>query len=130
LGEVQRLPGVVSGVVQQNFDALNQRLGLLEQIFSLGEAFLGLAVLGDRKLAFGTSALTFSGGTTSSLKTVTHGLGTAPAVVIPITFAAGAFGSLVTFNIAAKEETTFSVNGETKSATGPGNVTFDWIAIG
>jgi len=88
-------------------------------------AFLQLASLANRKIAVGVASVTFSGSTSSSTTTVTHGLGKTPTVVLA-TPQLGVLSSADTFEYTATtfKVAAFSQPSLTLTATVP------WIAIG
>lgn len=90
---------------------------------------LELAVTGTgRKIAFGTVSVAFAASPSSSTATITHGLGTTPAVVLATMRGLGPGVAVypVTGSVGA---TTFQVQGEATAAI-TATVTIDWLAIG
>ena len=100
----------------------------LDGIDSLG--FLQLLTGGTRKISFGTTVLTFSGGSQSNSPTVTHGLGTTPACVLAVP--SDGFTNVVGPALAVGNvgSTTFTVIGADVDAT-PRSATVGvyWLAI-
>lgn len=93
--------------------------------------FLKLLTTGDKKLAFGSAPLTFGGASkTTSVATVTHGLGATPTLILATcSQAAGGHGVVVNFQ--SQGSTTFQLVGEVVDATVVGASTIDcfWAAI-
>jgi hypothetical protein len=91
------------------------------------ELFLQLAAAGVRKIAFGVGSMSFSASSSAS-KTITHGLGTTPTVVL-VTGKTGSFQML--FNADTYGSTTFRAWGYwTPGSTVTTTQEFAWIAIG
>lgn len=99
------------------------------------QAFLQLATVGTRKVAFGSVATPAFGGTNRASGTITHGLGVAPVAVMMIagtiaTFGGEAADSPVT--VSWFTPTTTQISYEARIASGQSNnaTTIYWIAIG
>lgn len=92
-------------------------------------AFLKLLVAADLKLAHGSDAVQWNGGTGSNVRVVSHGLGVTPLrVKLTWNQDLGQVGSLF---CSARDATTFSVVGRAAGGVGSGGTTgFDWEAIG
>lgn len=130
--QAPNLPGVVSGITQQNFDALNGRLAAAEdEATKANEALAALP-----KFVTGTVELEWNGaGPASNTKEVTHGLGATPADVHlqldrlissagnPELFAFGVELGVIVFKVNATLPTS--------SVPGTGTkVKFTWTAFG
>ncbi len=94
-------------------------------LLSAGSATLGLF----RDLGVGVASLGFVASTDSGTSIVNHGLEVPPRGVLAISNAAPAFGRIPLCNTWAYGPTTFSINGEVKTAF-TGNVNVVWIAFG
>lgn len=109
--------------IRRAFEQVAQQFPLHSQ--NLANDVLVLASTGTaRKVAFGTSTVTFTASTVSATTNVTHGLGVAP-ISVQLTSEALGIGLVVS----AKGSTTFTAQGWTPTATS-GTITFDWVAIG
>lgn len=91
---------------------------------------LMLAAVGARSVAFGTGTETWPGGTQQGATiTVTHGLGTTPALVFVIGSTGAFMTSYVVFTLGS---TTFQTRGWAATGTpaAASSETFYWLAIG
>lgn len=88
-------------------------------------SLLHLAQGGDRKVDFGTTTLKFSASKFPGEKSVAHGLGTIPAVVV-----ATPANNVVTVSTFGYTETSFTLWGGNWFEALTGEVTVHWIAIG
>lgn len=78
---------------------------------------------------WGIATLSFTASTDSATLSVTHGLGTTPIVAVATSYNAAAFGKIPNCNTFSYAATTFSLNGEVKTAF-TGTATVGWVAIG
>lgn len=86
-------------------------------------------MLGGKSVRSGQSTLTFTAAVTSNTVSVTHGLRKVPTEVVATSFNAPAFGNIPTCNAFGYGATSFSLNGEVKTAF-TGTVVVSWIARG
>jgi hypothetical protein len=94
--------------------------------------FLQLADLANRKLGFGSSAVTFAAQTSSSV-VVAHGLGVTPLYVLGLAKSGGVLQfNIVLAGTTARDAATFTMAAQTHvgQAAVTGDYDFDWIAIG
>lgn len=80
-------------------------------------------------LRFGTSTLAFTASTDSANRTVTHGLGRTPVIVLACASGAPNFTDIPAFNAFTLTSTTFGINGR-KPGSSTVNISFYWAAIG
>lgn len=95
------------------------------------ELFPQLASVGSHKLATGSAAVEWAGGTKiSKVTTVTHGLGAVPTQVVGAV--QGLLNAVITFTVGEKNSTTFKLEAaDWFESPGLGaKVIIDWIAIG
>jgi hypothetical protein len=92
------------------------------------QSFLQLLVAADVSLAYSTNTAVFTAANVSAVKTVTHGLGATPALVL-VSSTGGAYNVVYATNNVGG--TTFDVQAETASgAVVTYTGTFYWLAIG
>jgi hypothetical protein len=108
--------------VQDNMDALASALPNTP----LMQTFIQLASGASRKIAFGTTSLTWTAAAQSAVRTVTHGLGVTPLVVL-LTFKTS--GVVITPHHQNETTTTFDAFGNATAAI-TATVNLDWLAIG
>lgn len=112
-------------------EILDATIGLGDLSTAALNNFLKLLTAGDKKLAFGYVGLTFGGSSkTTSVATVTHGLGATPTLILA-TCSQAAGGHGVVVNFGSQGSTTFQLVGEVVDATVVGASTIDcfWAAI-
>lgn len=85
--------------------------------------------LAGRTIRSGTATLTFSASTNSTGTVVTHGLGKVPTEVVATSLSAPAFGRIPNCTTTTYTDTTFTLNGEVKTAFS-GTADVCWIAVG
>lgn len=117
--QAPNLPGVVSGITQQNFDALNGRLGTTE---AKAASAISAVPVGEHVQNWGESSVTFTGGGGATVE-IEHKLGVAPTNV-QVTPHDGSFGSGCTARSATKIKIELVLPGGTHT----GAVGFDWEA--
>jgi hypothetical protein len=136
----QALPSVVRDPrAQDNFDALNGRLGTAEGKFPVGpsdlsaaakELFLQLAAAGVRKINFGEAETSHSASETATVE-VEHGLGVVPIGFWPVLYtnSASAGGAVILRTEEGYTSTKVKLLSKATIA-GTYKVKFKWIAIG
>jgi len=107
---------------QENFEQLEG---------DLPKSWLQLAapLVAGRKIARGTTLLTWTAATGSGIVTVTHGLGTTPTEILATLncVAVANRGYAAVGNIGA---TTFQIAGELTNGAATGSLNAHWVAIG
>jgi hypothetical protein len=99
---------------------------VIDRAFTLIRQLQG--ALDGKTIRAGSDTLTFAASTNSGTITVTHGLGATPGQVVATAKNAPAFGNIPVCHTANYTDTTFQMNGETKSAF-TGSVAVSWVAI-
>ena len=117
------------------FDAIQGNFEQLAELFPLQQAnFANVLLLlvstgTKRKVAFGSTSVTYSASNVSATKEVTHGLGATPQIVIPVALS---FNADHNVTVAAEPgESKFSLVSRVVSGVGvTATVSVFWIAIG
>lgn len=123
------LQAVADPATDQNFRQIAEQFPIQPQ--NVANAFLGLAVTGKHKVAWGETTVKYTSAAVESTEaSITHGLGTEK--VFPFFTTAQTIGGRVTdYEITERTKTVFKFKGVIQTAFGSEQtITVLWLAIG